>query len=106
MKSLFLTAALFSGAVSAQCFGPVCPDSQPVIDPIGPTVVCVETCTPVTYAWFGQFIIAETVLPNGYPIIGWSGPCFDGICPDAPNQAAADLRMNALRVNRAQRFLE
>jgi hypothetical protein len=62
-----------------------------------------EGCNPVAYYEYGRFTVAESVLPNNYPVMGWSGPCF-GECPDVRNQAFTDLEMNAKRANRAQRF--
>ena len=104
MKSLILASALFSGAVSAQCFGPVCVNPEQPIQPVGPSEVCVEVCTPVAYSWVGTIAVAETTLPNGYQVVGWSGPCINDQCPDILNQAHADLRMNTLRITRAQRY--
>lgn len=80
--------------------------SEPVIpnEPVGPNELCLPDCQPVTYAWLGNIVIAQSRLSNGYSVLGWSGPCFDPSCPDIMNQAWNDLRMNAVRANRAQRY--
>jgi hypothetical protein len=74
----------------------------------GPGELCFpESCSPVTYFWVGAKAVAESRLPNGYEVMGWSGPCLNddrALCPDILNQAFSDLRMNALRANRAQHF--
>lgn len=75
--------------------------------PTGPAELCLPAgCTPISYDWQGDMAIASTVLSSGYPVIGWAGPCrsADRQCPDILNQAADDLRVNALRANRAQGF--
>jgi hypothetical protein len=74
----------------------------------GPSELCIlNQCKPVTYYWVGAKVVAESWLPNGYEVLGWSGPCLNenfAQCPDIFNQAFADLRMNALRANRAQNY--
>jgi hypothetical protein len=89
--------------------GIVCPN--PILvpeDAIGPAEMCLGDagCFPVRYSVNGLFVIAESPLPNGYPVMGWSGPCFGALstCPDAGKQAFTDLRLNALRINRGLRF--
>jgi hypothetical protein len=78
--------------------------------PFGPGELCIkDACSPVTYSWVGAKAVAESRLPNGYEVLGWAGPCLNedrSQCPDIFNQAFADLRTNALRVNRAQTFVE
>lgn len=78
--------------------------------PFGPGELCIQNdCSPVTYFWIGAKAVAESRLPNGYEVLGWAGPCLnDDVtqCPDIFNQAFADLRNNALRVNRAQGYLQ
>jgi hypothetical protein len=87
------------------CRGVPTPD---VGGPFGPSELCIkEACSPVTYFWVGSKAVAESKLPNGYEVLGWSGPCLNddrSQCPDILNQAFADLRTNALRANRAQTF--
>jgi hypothetical protein len=92
LLSLLLIPAL---ANSEPCFSPSCTEPE--------YQLCFATCQPVTFTNHGQFLLATSQLPNGYPVIGWSGPCF-GDCPDLKNQAFADLELNAKRVNRAQRY--
>jgi hypothetical protein len=110
MKYSFLLALILSAQASAQCFSPACPDDYPPapIQPVGPTELCLPTgCNPVNYTEINGFTVAESVLPiTQYPVLGWSGPCFDSVCPDIRNQAFGDLEMNAKRANRAQRFGE
>ena len=76
--------------------------------PVGPAQLCIlDACSPVTYFWIGAKAVAESRLANGYEVLGWSGPCLSDDrteCPDILNQAFNDLRMNALRANRAQTF--
>lgn len=83
------------------------PTAPPSTDLSGPGELCLpEGCQPVSYSWLGTLVVAESRLPNGYAVLGWSGPCLElnQQCPDILNQAFADLRMNALRANRAQRY--
>ena len=89
--------------------GWVCPLVPPIAGlPLGPEEVCLGAsgCFPVRYSLFGRFMIAESTLTNGYPTMGWAGPCFfeREVCPDIGNQAHADLRQNALRIHRGLRF--
>lgn len=96
MKSLFIALTLCSSVSLAQpCFSP---------GPCAPELCLPSGCVAVTYTVLDSFIIASAKIPNGYPVIGWSGPCFDEDCPDLANQAFADLELNAKRANRAQRY--
>lgn len=61
------------------------------------------SCTPVEYQLNNGFAFAFSQLPNGYRVVGWSGPCAD-VCPDLLNQAFSDLELNAKRAYRAQRY--
>lgn len=123
MKYLCLSALIFSSMAFADehCFGPggCVPESVvtepcfgpggcvPDPDPMGPVFLCLPTgCNVVTYRSVDNFVIAVSQLPNGYPVIGWSGACLDTDCPDIYNQAFADLELNAKRANRAQRYGE
>lgn len=114
----------YSGCYWNDCEGPqagpapcvpgwVCPLPPPPptgveVVPVGPNQLCLGTsgCFPVSYRVDGGFVLAESVLPNGYRVLGWSGPCAGMIssCPDIGKQAHADLRMNALRIYRGLRF--
>ena len=112
MKYSFLLALILSAQASAQCFSPAHPDDPcdgtPFTPPpiSSPSLLCLpEGCNPVSYTEINGFTVAESVLPNNYPVIGWSGPCFD-VCPDIRNQAFSDLEMNAKRANRAQRYTQ
>jgi len=78
----------------------------PVDELTGPAELCIhEACQSVSYRWAGDLVIAESQLANGYEVLGWAGPCLStdrAQCPDILNQAFEDLRINALRANRAQ----
>lgn len=106
MHFLLLIALFISAAASAQ----VCPGPGPCnpAEPIGSSELCLpEGCQPVSYTWFGNLVVAESRLSNGYAVMGWSGPCLEltrSQCPDIANQAFADLLNAALRANRAQRY--
>jgi hypothetical protein len=63
-------------------------------------------CAPVRFTWLSRFVIAESVLPSGYPVMGWAGPCLSGQCPEIEEQAERDLWLNARKANRAARFHE
>lgn len=119
MKYLFLLAVVFSSMAFAQetsgpnyryepCFGPGgCGAVVPDPEPTGPVFLCIPAgCNVVTYRNVDGFVIAVSQLPNGYPVIGWSGACDMPVCPDIYNQAFADLELNAKRANRAQRYGE
>lgn len=102
---LIAVALLFSVSLSAsaQCFGPG--GCQPGLS-YGPSKLCIDTaCVPIEYYVFDRFVIAKAGLAvNGYSQLGWSGPCFDSDvlkCPGAWGQAAQDLEINLLRINRA-----
>lgn len=109
----WLMGVLISGlvllSISSQaepCFGPGgCVPEKP---PIGPAQLCLPSgCAPVYYEWSGDFAIARSALPNGYPVASVIGPCFypdRSKCPDIFNQAFQSLKVNALHINRAQRY--
>jgi hypothetical protein len=61
-------------------------------------------CAPVRFTWFSRFVIAESVLPSGYPMMGWSGPCLTPPCLEIEEQAFQSLFWNARQANRAARF--
>lgn len=103
MKYITLLALILSSSAYAQgCFGPACtPPEQPEPE----AWLCLpEGCQPVVYSEINRFTIAESFLPNGYPVLGWSGPCLQDVCADVKNQAFTDLELNAKRANRAQRY--
>lgn len=104
MKTILTAALLLTSSLAyAQCFGPGGCSPEPVI--AGTAELCFpEGCQPVQYSRRGQFMLAESTLPNGYAVLGWAGPCMDTDCPDLLYQAAADLELNAKRANRAQRY--
>jgi hypothetical protein len=81
---------------------------EPPVELSGPPVLCIrEVCVPVVYSWVGSKAVAESTLPNGYEVLGWSGPCFHADrtqCPFIFGQAFSDLQINAARADRAQLF--
>lgn len=87
---------------------PGCIDDPTPVVPTGPTQLCIAgVCAPVVYDWQGDIAVAKSAAPSGYQVIGWAGPCGysdRSQCPDIFNQAFADLRLNALKAHRAQRF--
>lgn len=103
MKYVTLLALILSSNAYAQgCFGPAC---TPPELPAPEYLLCLpEGCSEVTYSVGSRFTIAESTLPNGYSVMGWSGPCLQEVCPDVRNQAYTDLELNAKRANRAQRY--
>jgi len=80
-------------------------DSAPVA---GPAELCLpDGCQPVQYSWMGDIVVAESMLMNGYSVLGWAGPCVHEdrlLCPNIFEQAFQDLTINALRSTRAQSF--
>lgn len=118
MRTLLLAVLLLPVlALSQPCFSPGCggevcvgpgPCGPVNPGPVGPTELCLpEGCALVAYAWHGDMALAGAQLPNGYPLLGWAGPCLSADRAQCPNifiQAFDDLRTNALRANRAQRF--
>ena len=133
MRVLFLKTALFISAAAllswgivahAECpagtyweswaFGPAA--CSPYCAPIpgyndgtkpAPSELCThEGCQPVQYSWLGNLVIAESRLSNGYPVMGWAGPCQElshDLCPYIYVRAFNDLSTNAERAQRAQR---
>jgi hypothetical protein len=63
-------------------------------------------CAPVRFTWLGPFLIADSMLPSGYPVMGFTGPLLGGQGPNMPEQALLNLRWNAFQANRAARFQE
>lgn len=102
MKFIMMALAAVPFVASAQCFGP----GGCSAENDWPDQICIgSVCTPVDYQILDRFVIARATLPAiGYPQIGWSGPCpvADVLqCPGAFEQAAQDLEINLLRINRA-----
>jgi hypothetical protein len=131
MKALLFAALLFPLAAAAS----FCPDGFRYNDCTGPqfgpgpcTPGCYEIfnytpapppppaasrqlcfpsgCAPVRFTWLAKFVIAESVLPSGYPVMGWSGPCLTPTCPEIEEQAYQNLWWNARQANRAARLQE
>ena len=82
------------------------PPPPAVTHPVGPARLCFGDagCKPVRYRFDGGFVLAESALPSGYRVLGWSGPCPGALstCPGLGGQAYSDLRVQALRLHRAQ----
>lgn len=112
MKSIALALSLLiaPAAYAVTCAGPAYPCENPPVftEPTGPVELCLPTgCSPVVYELVGDFVSAQSTLPNGYPVAGIVGPCLTADrsqCPDIGNQAFIALKLNALQANRAQRF--
>ena len=115
MKSLVLAVSLLiaPAAYAGTCAGPAYPCENPPnypnpSEPVGPAELCLPTgCSPVVSEWVGDFVSAQSTLPNGYPVAGLIGPCPPpdrSQCPDIGNQAFLALKLNALAANRAQRY--
>lgn len=103
MRLLILALTLI---LSSTVLAEVCPGPGLCI-PTGPSELCLpEGCSSVFYTLDNGFAIVSTKMLNGYPMMGWAGPCLleYSQCPDLLNQAWADLRQNVLRANRAQRY--
>jgi hypothetical protein len=107
---IFAGALLLSNAVAAQCFSPGCADGVyvgPVPPPAESRQLCFPTgCAPVRFTWLSKFVIAESALPSGYPVMGWSGPCLSEQCPEIEDQAYQSLFWNARQSHRAARFTD
>ncbi len=107
MKNLILAIVFIPSITLAQdpCFSPGC---GPIADPTGPAELCLPSgCTSVNYQWVGDIATSNSILSNGYQVIGWAGPCKSvdrTQCPNILNQAFDDLTTNALRVNRLLNF--
>lgn len=104
MKKLLLALSLLiaPAAYAGTCAGPG--PCVPGNEPTGPAELCLpDGCTPVVYSWHGDMVIAEGTLVNGYPVIGWAGPCGSS-CPNIFVQAFEDAKINALRAVRARRY--
>lgn len=135
MKTLLFAALLFPFAVLASfcpedyryndCSGPqfggggCVPGCEPDFTYVGPAPLpplppVVEArqlcfpvgCAPVRFTWLSKFVIAESALPSGYPVMGWAGPCLSGQCPEIEEQAYQNLWWNSRMANRAARFQE
>jgi hypothetical protein len=109
MKSLLFAVLLFPFAASAQCFGPGGCQDEVYVGPVPPVAearqLCFpESCAPVRFTWFSKFVIAESALPSGYPVLGWSGPCLTPPCSEIEEQAYQNLWSNARQAHRAARF--
>jgi hypothetical protein len=90
--------------------GWVCPlIPPPSAPPIArPLELCLGAagCVPVSYRLDGAFVIAESALPNGYPVMGFAGPFFGSVeeSPGIWENAFQRLVVEARAANRAQRF--
>jgi hypothetical protein len=127
MKTLLLAVLLFPLAAAASFCpdgfryddcnrtsigpGPCIPGCYEIPDYAPPPAesreLCFPTgCAPVRFTWLSKFVIAESSLPSGYPVMGFSGPCLANTCPEIEEQAYQSLFWNARQANRAARFQE
>jgi len=120
MKKLIGAAALsvFSIAAIAECVNgawegpwtgpapepPACDGAMVDPTPASSELCFPSGCSPVVYEWSDTFRLAKSTLPNGYPMMGWSGPCVSGDCPEIDQQAFGSLFWNARQAHRAERF--
>jgi hypothetical protein len=119
MKALAIASILlFSGAVAAQVdFGPGQPPGWTPPNDDGflpqppatgaPDSICYPSgiCSIVSYIPVGQFMLAISQTLDGYPVLGWSGPCDQptvGGCPSIRRQAYNDLHVNVINAQRAR----
>ncbi len=115
----FCAAAIFTNVAMSECVNGVWdgpwvgpsvtpPSCETSVEPAEYSELCFpDGCMPVTYSWFGKlgnYRSAEAILPSGYSMLGWSGPCFSGDCPEIDRQAFYSLFWNARQANRAGRF--
>lgn len=110
----FCAAAMFAQVAMSECVNGVWegpwagPSQEPpaCIDPTpaSSTLCFPDGCSPVTYEWSDTFRLAKSTLPNGYAMMGWSGPCISGDCSEIDQQAFYSLFWNARQANRAGRF--
>jgi hypothetical protein len=78
MRKLIFTALLLSAttAASAQGFVPAVPTY--------PQELCFEDrCAPIRFTFLGTpearyFVLADSQLPSGWPVMGFAGPCLWG----------------------------
>lgn len=107
MKALSIVLILFGliSLVEAQNIGPGGREKYNY----GPDKLCSGiNCIHINYTIVGKFVIAEGQLKNGYPQLGWSGPCENedvSTCPDLWYYAAQDLEINLIRINHALNIL-
>jgi hypothetical protein len=123
--ALLLSSPLFAGDFCPDgfryndCEGPQVGGSGPCVPscyetarpPTPPTAEARELCfpagcAPVRFTWLSKFVIAESSLPSGYPVMGFSGPCLTPTCPEIEEQAYQNLWWNSRQANRAARFQE
>ena len=77
MRKLIFTAFLLSATTAgAQGFTPA--------DPTAPQELCFEElCSPIRFTFLGTsearyFVLADSELPSGWPVMGFAGPCLWG----------------------------
>lgn len=116
-----VAAGLLSAAARAECvdgawegpwFGPspvppsCAEEPAPPVSDAAPGELCFPAgCRPVVYTPFRRFTLAESTLPDDYPVLGFSGPCLDAACPEVQTQAFQNLWWNARQANRARRYV-
>jgi hypothetical protein len=102
MRKLTFIALLFTATAGAQGFMPATPG--------GYEELCFEErCQPVRFTYLGTpearyFVLADSQLPSGWPVMGYSGPCRwgDHDC----RQKARAMALSHLRWNAHQMGME
>ena len=96
----FCAAAMFAQVAMSECVDgvwegvwagpspepPACDGAMVDPTPASDTLCFPAGCSPVVYEWSDTFRLAKSTLPNGYPMMGWSGPfTFTAGTPAAPS---------------------
>lgn len=123
MKSIALSALLFSAFLSPAVFAETCQGPapcgwEPVTDITAPPAddqLCLGGtlgCVTVTYGRLedpvaaGAWHAVAYALVRGYPVTGTAGPCLPAqSCPAIYGEAKDALSLNARRAFRVMRFL-
>jgi len=96
MRKLTFIALFISATAGAQGFTPATPSSLEEL--------CFEErCHPVRFTYLGTpearyFVLADSQLPSGWPVMGFAGPCRwgDNTCQhEARKLAVQNLTWNA-----------
>jgi len=88
--------------------GPCVVGCRPVGGFVPPPAVGVEQlcfpagCRNVVFTWVNRFLVAESTLPCGYPVMAFAGPCLTPPCPVLKEVAMDGLKWNAKQANRAR----
>lgn len=94
------------GSTPPDCTQEVIPPDSGFTTPVSGNALCFpDGCSAIAFTWVGLFRVAQSTLPNGYPVLGFSGPClnYNG-CDEIDVQAESSLFWNARQAHRAQRY--